>query len=311
MRKTLTRSSLSDASPLDRDLIEDLGSDLPPDSSALSADVLQAHEAAILRESRELISRESVSRRVTHRIYQILSVLAALTIISVLLVVVLDLPPFGRAGNPIQNEVSDRYLFSGFQEGGAANLVADMILDYRAFDTLGESNVLFAAACTVLLLLREFTDPEDRRLSRGDAALPASRDPVLRAAARLLVPVILLFGVYIILNGHLGPGGGFSGGTVMGAALILYQIAFGSELSSLFFTIRTFRVISASALGFYAVSKAWSFFTGANGLPSGISPGIPGSLLSGGLILPLNIAVGLVVCCTMYAFFSLFQRGEI
>ena len=58
-------------------------------------------------------------------------------------------------------------------------------------------------------------------------------------------------------------------------------------------------------------SKAWSFFSGANGLPSGISLGVPGAILSGGLILPLNIAVGFVVCCTMYALFSLFQRGEV
>ena len=50
---------------------------------------------------------------------------------------------------------------------------------------------------------------------------------------------------------------------------------------------------------------------GANGLDNHIPKGIPGAILSGGLILPLDIAVGLVVCCTMYGFYSLFRRGRI
>lgn len=298
-------------SPLDRDIIHELDVAQAPAESVLSAETLHAHDAAIERETQALSALDPAEDRIARRVYQALSVLAALAVIAVLLVTVLDLPRFGQATNPTNNEVSARYLASGLQEGGATNLVADMILDYRAFDTLGESNVLFAAACTVILLLRRLADAEDRRLpgSEGAFALPA--DPVLGAAARMMVPAILLFGIYIILNGHLSPGGGFSGGAVMGAGLILYLNAFGPEAAFRFFAYRTFRRVSACALGFYALSKAWSFFTGANGLESGISNGIPGSILSGGLILPLNIAVGCVVCCTMYAFFSLFQRGEV
>ncbi|MBQ9617343.1 MAG: hypothetical protein IJR48_03170, partial [Oscillibacter sp.] len=50
---------------------------------------------------------------------------------------------------------------------------------------------------------------------------------------------------------------------------------------------------------------------GANGLESHIPKGVPGAILSGGLILPLDIAVGLVVACTMFGFYSLFRRGTI
>ena len=298
-------------SPLDRDMVRELDQAQVPEASLLSAGTLHAHDPAIERETQALAALDPAEDRIAHRIYQALSVLAALAVIAVLLVMVLDLPRFGQASNPVNNEVSARYLASGLQEGGATNLVADMILDYRAFDTLGESNVLFAAACTVILLLRRLADAEDRRLPASGGAFAVPADPVLRAAARLMVPAILLFGVYIVLNGHLSPGGGFSGGAVMGAGLILYLNAFGPEAASRFFSYRIFRRFSACALGFYALSKAWSFFTGANGLESGIPSGIPGSILSGGLILPLNIAVGCVVCCTMYAFFSLFQRGEV
>jgi len=65
------------------------------------------------------------------------------------------------------------------------------------------------------------------------------------------------------------------------------------------------------SLGFYCLAKSYSFFTGANHLHSIISPGTPGNILSGGLILPLNVAVGLVVCCTMYSFYMYFRRGEL
>ena len=70
------------------------------------------------------------------------------------------------------------------------------------------------------------------------------------------------------------------------------------------------RVTLASLL-FYAFAKCYSFFTGANHIPTAIPLGKAGAILSSGLILPLNIAVGLVVTCTMYSFYSLFSKGEI
>ncbi len=96
----------------------------------------------------------------------------------------------------------------------------------------------------------------------------------------------------------------------MGAALLLYLNAFGFKKTERFFTFKTFKAVSVCALSFYAVSKAYSVFTGANHLHSFISPGTPGKLFSAGLIPYLNLAVGLVVCCTMYAFYTLFRKGD-
>ena len=62
---------------------------------------------------------------------------------------------------------------------------------------------------------------------------------------------------------------------------------------------------------FYALSKGYVFFTGANGIANGITAGKFGAILSGGLMMPLNIAVGLVVACTMYALFTLFRKGDL
>ena len=250
------------------------------------------------------------------RLYIILSVFLCFTIISVLLITTTRLPAFGSEINPAHNEVSRRYIEDGLRETGAVNIVAGMILDYRAFDTLGESNVLFCAVCAVLFLLRVQTVPypDPRRQIELEADMrmyePHS-DLILQTIARLLIPMVLVFGVYVIMNGHLSPGGGFSGGAILGAALILYLNAFGSVAAARFFTIRTFRTVSVLALSFYCLSKAYSFFTGANHLPSIISPGTPGMLFSAGLIPYLNIAVGLVVACTMYAFYTLFRKGDL
>ena len=86
-------------------------------------------------------------------LYRVLSAVIVITLAAIFLVVTMDLPLFGRADSPAVNEVSQRYLEQGLEETGAVNAVTGMILDYRAFDTFGESAVLFAAAMSTLLLL--------------------------------------------------------------------------------------------------------------------------------------------------------------
>lgn len=256
------------------------------------------------------------------RFYRIMSVLLCLSIIFVLLWTIAYLPPFGNAGNPANNEVPARYIERGLQETGAVNIVTGMILDYRAFDTFGESCVLFITSCCVLVLLR--LDKESGQDAKGGNAKAArarkeseendrlfepKNDVILQKCACVLVPLIFVFGIYIILNGHLSPGGGFSGGAVLGSGLILYLNAFGFKKTEQFFTEKVYRRVTLCALTFYCLAKSYSFFTGANHLESGIPLGTPGAILSSGLILPLNICVGLVVACTMYAFYTLFRKG--
>ena len=242
------------------------------------------------------------------RLYPWMAGLLCAVMITFLLVAVLELPAFGSPDAPAQNEVPERYLSKGMEETGAVNAVAGVILDYRAFDTLGESHVLFTAAAAVLILL-----VTSRHLDR-ESELSRSileQDPILRHTARILVPVVLLFGCYVILCGHLGPGGGFAGGSILGGGLILYASAYGFEALERCLNEKSYRRIVAGSLFFYSAAKCYSFYCGANGLETVFSPGTAGRILSAGLILPLNVAVGLVVGCTMYGFYSVFQRGRI
>ena len=243
--------------------------------------------------------------------YKIASVLCCVALILMLLTAVSHLPPVGAADNPSSNEVAAKYIEDGLQDTGAVNIVAGMILDYRAFDTFGESNVLFIATCTVLILLRSDKKKEVRKIEaqlRKEQRFEMGDDSILKKVTFYLFPIIAIFGIYVVLNGHISPGGGFSGGAIIGAALILYANAFGFEKLNMFFTEKTYKWISFGALAFYCLAKSYSFFTGANHLESGIALGVPGAILSAGLILPLNICVGMVVACTMYAFYALFRK---
>lgn len=254
---------------------------------------------------RELGSQEI---RAFEWFYPLAATVLGLLMTFVLLYSVSRMPAFGRADTPANNsEVIRRYIEDGLTETGAVNIVAGVILDYRAFDTLGESHVLFTASVAVMILLLSFGNAREKE---QDLRI-LEQDLILINTAKILIPVIILFGFYVILNGHLGPGGGFSGGAIIGAGLILYALSFGFGRLEKTINMKTYRIVVLAALLFYSLAKCYSFFCGANGMHTIFTAGIPGRILSAGLILPLNFAVGLVVACTMYGFYSIFARGKI
>lgn len=169
------------------------------------------------------------SLRRSLRLYNVLAFLLCAVFAALMLMTVANLPRYGSADAPTVNEVAQRYVEQGTKETGAVNTVAGMILDYRAFDTLGESFVLFTAVCAVTILMN--LSPKKRRPLSNEVVNYAA-DPIVAGVCRGLIPVILLFGVYILLNGHLSPGGGFSGGAVLAAGLMIYALVWGDEAAS-------------------------------------------------------------------------------
>lgn len=138
------------------------------------------------------------------------------------------------------------------------------------------------------------------------------KDEILEEVAKVIIPLIQVFGVYVIFHGHLSPGGGFAGGTIIGASFILYRIVYGKEKASMKFSYtRLMKIVSFGLLA-YGTMKGYSFVSGGSNLNWPSPPlGTPGKILSGGFLLPLNIVVGAVVGITMYFFYSLFDEGEI
>ena len=135
---------------LERDMVR--SQETPSEAQETEEDVARRLRVERERQEEEEIAarlREWNSRnvsKVSRGVYCVLCVLICVTMIALLMFTVTNLPSFGSPDHPINNEVSARYIEKGLQETGAVNIVTGMILDYRAFDTLGESTVLFTAA---------------------------------------------------------------------------------------------------------------------------------------------------------------------
>ena len=153
-------------------------------------------------------------------------VIALLIIAAIpLLIAVAGLPPHGSLDAPIQTHVSAYYLEHGAEEAGAENIVTDVILNYRGYDTSMEVVVIFTALAAVMAtLLGKRTAPEaSRSLSEEGVSV------VVSFVVRLLAPFIAIFAIYVILNGHISPGGGFQGGAILGALFIALTFVLGAD----------------------------------------------------------------------------------
>lgn len=234
------------------------------------------------------------------KIYAICAVVISVLMLLVLLFGAVALPEFAAPQNPTNNEVVARYVGSAEHETGAENVIAGMILNYRGFDTFGESCVLFLAVCCVMLLLWATNDKIRAEARHCEKTAP--RDTILANVAKLLLPCVLCFGLCVLFNGHVSPGGGFSGGSILGAALILFAVAFGAEAVQRFFTERVFNAVRITGLMLYAVMFGVYIYQGANGVESELARYI---------VLVIDLAVGLVVMSTMYGFYSFYTKGEL
>lgn len=248
-------------------------------------------------------------RNVSARFYQVCSILFSLVFAGIMLYLVANLPIVGTVDRPVNNEVAQVYIENGIQDTGAVNVVTGMILNYRAFDTFGETCVLFIATTCVMVLLMKEEEKIRSDISMNDRIYEPKNDVILQKIAFVLVPIVFIFGIYVILNGHLSPGGGFSGGAMIGAGMILYAAAYGFDKMQKFFNEQTYKVVKVGALSTYCLVITYYLYMGANDLENHIPLGVPGMIFSSGIILWLNIFVGIEVACTMYAFYALFRRG--
>jgi len=113
--------------------------------------------------------------------------------------------------------VAYKYVKDGPTDLGAPNLVTSIVVTYRGLDTLGEVTVLFLATAGVGFLLRRNKGSKDKKKRKSSE--------ILQVGTAFLFPIIVLFGVYIFVHGHLTPGGGFQGGVVIATAFLLVLLA--------------------------------------------------------------------------------------
>ncbi len=122
-------------------------------------------------------------------------------------------------GNEVLSKTADYYARNGAKEVGASNLVTSIVVTYRGFDTLGEVTILFLTAAIISFVLK----------IREEDIIPNRQvritSEILDSAAQVIVPVIFMVGIYIFVNGHLTPGGGFPGGAVIASGVLLMIMA--------------------------------------------------------------------------------------
>ena len=191
----------------------------------------------------------------------------------------------GMAKKP--GELASAYLEQSPKDFAAANVVTAIVVSYRGFDTLGEVAVLFAATAGVGALLT--------RKRMGSAATGGDRTEateVLRTATGLLTGLLVMFGVYIFMHGHLTPGGGFQGGVVIATAVLLNLLASpGSHVShGVMATVESLSGAAYVALGLLGAFLAWGFLD-----PRVLPIGRIGQLASAGTIPLIYSAIGLKV----------------
>ena len=159
---------------------------------------------------------------------------------------------------------------------GSENVVTAMIIGYRGFDTLGESCVLFLAVSAVMILLlrdrKNTSEHELQQMEREETAVQGRSDLILKQVAWVLLPFIFLFAIYVLLNGETSPGGGFSGGTILGAGLILFSAAFGPGHTRVLMNQRRYSAVRTFGLLLYAVLYGVYIFIGPTACPI-TSPG--------------------------------------
>jgi multicomponent Na+:H+ antiporter subunit B len=183
--------------------------------------------------------------------------------------------------------VAAHYLEYGPEEAGAENIVTDVILNYRGFDTQGEVTVIFTAMAAVLAVLMVVRDPSPA-LIRPVLVAPSM---VVRFVVRIMAPFGLMFAVYVIMNGHVTPGGGFQGGTIAGAIAIALTLIMTEEQAAALIPRRAERVLQAAApLGFVMVGLVGLALTGSYlGYPRGET----GHLVTTVMLLVIEIGIGI------------------
>jgi multicomponent Na+:H+ antiporter subunit B len=187
--------------------------------------------------------------------------------------------PFGAP----KTKVGRYYIEKGIEETGAANIVTSVVVGYRGFDTLGEVTILFIAAIGLGSVLTAGVRGEKRKTQ------PASL--VLYTGCRLLFPLILVFGTYIFIHGHLTPGGGFQGGAIIASGFLLIYLGCRERRIS---RIASNLAESLGGLTFVIIGLLGLVFGGyflLNFLPKGTV----NALFSAGVIPIIYIAIGFKV----------------
>ncbi|MBU7014275.1 MAG: hypothetical protein HXS52_10070 [Theionarchaea archaeon] len=134
---------------------------------------------------------------------------------------------------------------------------------------------------------------------------PREPSVIVKSITRVVFPLAFVYGVYIFVHGHLTPGGGFQGGTIIASSIILLYLGFGTLRipESVMTALESVAALCFIGLGCIGILKGGNFLWNAVGL------GQPGTLLSAGILGPIYIAIGVKVGTELTAIFNNMRRS--
>jgi multicomponent Na+:H+ antiporter subunit B len=229
-----------------------------------------------------------MSRRARLALFALAAVMLAPAVVRV----ALHMPAFGAHPLPYGDAINR----AAPGERHVTNMVTAVNFDYRGLDTLGEEIMLFGAVTGAVMLLRGGRG-ENVGARPGFAPgrpIPARSDAVA-LIGRMIGPLVLLFGIYVVLHAQLTPGGGFQGGAIIGSGLLLYYLGEGYGGWRRLVHAHLLLMAEAGGAAAFALAGFGPMLVGAKFLQNVLPLGATKALLSGGLILVVNAAVAFAV----------------
>lgn len=217
-----------------------------------------------------------------------------------------DFPEWGDTDSPVNATVAPYYILNTITDSHVPNVVTSVLADYRGFDTLLETTVVFIACIAIYSIMR--VDKAKFETDEPTIVAAPRYDPgdslIVRQTSRFMVPFMQLFALYVIAHGHYSPGGGFQGGVILGASLILLAISFDLKFLLRQWSEKTLMLLVAAGVFLYAAVGLACMFMGGDYLDYGfLDPILPGEkdmARSHGILL-VEIGVGITVMFSMIA----------
>jgi len=152
---------------------------------------------------------------------------------------------------------------------------------------------------------------------RGEIMIRDSQDVIVKTLARLLIPFVVVYALYVIMHGHHSPGGGFQGGVISAAGFILLGISYGFEETRKRMSERVAEVFSSVGVFIYGGIGVLCLILGGNFLDYGklgklfmVTPAEARSLGILGVELGVALAVMAVMCTIFFAIFTVGESPE-
>jgi multicomponent Na+:H+ antiporter subunit B len=254
------------------------------------------------------LTAEYQRTRTVNRLLPI-SVVAVITLIMIY--ATFDKPRFGDPKAPVHQHVAPWYIEKTPEYIDIPNVVTAVLGSFRGYDTLGEVFVVFTAGIGVLFLLS--ARPDKRKGSRRPAAVGEDHGLrhylVPRVVGRLLIPFILLFGLYVQFHGEYGPGGGFQAGAIVATGIILFALLEGEAQALRALPLAVLNgLIAGGALLFGGVGVA-AMLLGGNFLDYSVLATDPIAGQHLGLLL-IEAGVGITVTGVLLSIFHAFAARD-